>query len=75
MDCSVQFVKETPFNYETQILNRLEQIEELRNLIESNTKITGEYVISALNPIEKSLNELHENINKLLSKKKQTHET
>jgi hypothetical protein len=70
----VQFVKETRFNYETQILNRLKQIQELRYLIESNTKITRKYVVSALNSIEESLNELHENINKLLSKKKQTHE-
>jgi len=50
------------------------QIEELRNLIESNHKITREYILSALSPIEENLNKLHEKINKILFKKKQTHE-
>ena len=57
-----QVVEDTPFDYETQISNRLvnKQIQELKYLIELNPNITREYVLSTLNPIEESLNELHQ---------------
>jgi hypothetical protein len=44
-------------------------------LIESNSDVTREYVLSALNPIEESLNDLHSKIDKLLPTSEKLRET
>lgn len=71
-----EVVSKTPFDYETAMSNKLitKQINELKDLILSNSHITQEYVQTAINPIEESLNDLHLKMDKLLPKKN-NHET
>jgi len=71
-----EVVSETPFDSDT-LENKfiIKQIDELKSLIQSNPELTREYVLSAISPIEESLNDLHTKMDKLLPKAKKARQT
>ena len=71
-----EVVSKTPFDsdkLENEFI--IKQIDELKNLIQSNPDLTREYVLSAISPIEESLNDLHTKMDKLLPKVKKVRQT
>ena len=73
-----ELVNETPFdNFENDIALQVidNRLNEIYAIIQNNPQITRQYVEEAIEPIEDSLSQLHNKVDKLLSKGKKDKET
>lgn len=73
-----ELVDKTPFdNFENDIALQVidNRLNEIYTIIQNNSQVTRQYVEEAIEPIEDSLNQLHNKVDQLLSKGKKHKET
>merc|ERR1711907_428990 len=73
-----ELVDRTPFdNFENDIALQLidNRLNEIYNIIQNNPQATRQYVEEAIEPIEDSLNQLHNKVDQLISKRKKDKKT
>ncbi len=65
-------VDETPFDENLQLSNRVlqKQIKAVTDAINENSKLTREYVVAALSPIEVGIEQLNSKMDQMLRKEK-----
>lgn len=72
-----ELVEQTPFdNYEDKLILEVidNKLEEIYAIIQSDSQMTREYVSQSIEPVENSLDKLHEKVDKLLTKNRKNRE-